>query len=332
MTTTAVPVVRNRRYWLRLVRLATAAILLTGLIVILALGVVPMWLLLHPSCAVTTTPASEGFTYQAINIPNREGCVWRGYFIPAQGTPNTARNRVTIIAPPAYNGDAGATLYETKVLVQAGFQVLTFESVVCARGGVHSLGALEAAQIEDALAYLKQNSAALNVDLTKIALHGFSSAGASSIFAAARTPEIAAVLAEGNYFDLDSYMSISQSDNPLINVVVFAMRLTYRLSTGQDPAVLTPISAITHIPPRPLFLIYGSPEVERGGAKQLLAAAQAAAPASINFPKLWIVPGSGHGGYIYAGETEYARYAVSFYDCALNADCAAWTQMWEAQQ
>jgi hypothetical protein len=328
------PVVRNRRYWMRLVRLSVATIFFTTVIVLLALGAVPMWFLLHPACARTNTPASVGFTYQDVSIPNREGGTWQGYFIPAQNPADSTEKQALIIVPPAFNGDAGAMLHEAKLLVQGGFPVLMFESVVCARGGVHSLGALEAAQIEDAMAYVQQNSDALNVDVDRIGLHGYSSAGASSIFAAARMPTIKAVLAEGNYYDLDSYLNVGRGGNFFESVSVFAMRLTYRISTGQDPAVLTPINAIAAIPPRAVFLIYGSLEAERGGARKLLAAAEANMPDTAHFPKLWIVPNVEHGGYIYGagGEAEFARYAVSFYQCALMDACTVWTEMWEAQR
>jgi alpha/beta superfamily hydrolase len=246
--------------------------------------------------------------------------------MPGQGDA-PARAAITILVPPAYGGDRGGQLHEAAHLVRAGYSALTFEAVVCARGGVHSLGPLEAAQIDDAIAYLRHNPDGIRADLTKIAIHGYSSAGASGLFAAARRPDIAAVLAEGNYYDLDAYLSTT-SNNPLEGLLIASARLTYRLVTGQAPDVLAPINAIPQIPPRPIFLIYGSLEAKRGGAEKLLAAAQAARPGT--FAKLWIVEGVEHGGYQAGpgGPVEYARYVVSFYDCALLQQCAEWDALW----
>lgn len=311
----------------RFLRIAMITITVTTLLVPTLIGAVPMWFLLHPPCQSENigTPEQFNLPYREVSIPASEGGAWDGYYLPGSGE----REGITIIVPPAYIAARGGQLYEAVHLVRAGYSVLTFESVVCARGGVHSLGPMEAAQIDDALAYLQNNPDGIRADLTKIALHGFSSAGASSLFAAARRPDIAAVLAEGNYYDLDAYLSAVSATNPLEALMVGSARLTYRLSTGQDPDVLAPIQAIPKIPPRPIFLIYGSLEAKRGGADKLLTAAQAAHPQA--FVRLWIVDGVEHGEYQQGpgGADEYARYVVSFYDCALMAQCEAWEALWE---
>jgi dienelactone hydrolase len=311
----------------RLLRIAVVTITVTTLLVPALIGAGAMWFLLHPPCQGSNigTPEQFGLAYREVRIPASEGGIWDGYYLPGSGE----RAAITIIVPPAYIAARGGQLYEAVHLVRAGYSALTFESVVCARGGVHSLGPLETAQIEDAIAYLEDNPDGIRADLAKIALHGFSSAGASSLFAAARRPDIAAVLAEGNYYDLDAYLSTGSATNLLEALMVGSARLTYRLSTRQDPEVLAPIQAIPKIPPRPIFLIYGALEAERGGGRKLLAAAQAAHPQA--FARLWIVEGVEHGKYQHGpgGADEYARYVVSFYDCALMSQCEAWEALWQ---
>jgi hypothetical protein len=101
--------------------------------------------------------------------------------------------------------------------------------------------------------------------------------------------------------------------------------VTYRLTTGYDVTVLSPLDAITKIPPRPIFLIYGSIEPSLPGAKEQLATVRAADP---NAPAdLWVVPGAWHGGYVSVAAAEYERRVVAFYDCALLAQCGQWNAL-----
>jgi dienelactone hydrolase len=299
---------------MRLLRLALVAVITPIILLPPLSGAMGMWLLTHPPCGGDgPTPADYKLTYREINIPTRQGGFYRGYFI--HGIKDA-----TIIAPPAYNGGRGGMLHEAALLAHDGFNVLTFESRLCAGKGVHSLGYHEVEDVADVLAYLKQNNDDIKVNLSRIAMHGFSSAGATSLMAAARYPEIRAVLAEGGYHNADAQMGIETARNPGDAMILFGARLTYRIATGEDPSVLSPIDAIKHIPPRPIFLVYGSRENSLDGAKAQLAAARAADPNTM--ADLWIVPDAVHGSYVYTvGEEEYKRHVLPFYNCALLAQC-----------
>jgi hypothetical protein len=160
-----------------------------------------------------------------------------------------------------------------------------------------------------------------------VALHGFSSAGATSIMAAARFHEISAILAEGGYDNIDEQLGIVHDANFFESLMTFGSRLVYRIETGQDVSVLKPVEAIRRIPPRPIFLVYGTREISLPGAKEELAAARSVNPNT--FIELWLVRGATHGTYIDAvGKAEYLRYVLPFYACALLDQCAAWRALW----
>jgi dienelactone hydrolase len=312
---------RDRRYWVRLLRLALVAVLLTILAVPSGIGALAMWGLTHVGCfhgAPGASPASYGLSYREVDIPTQLGGVFRGYFIP--GT-----NGATIIAPPPITTDRSGMLYETAILARHGYNVLQYEARPCAGKGPGSLGYLEVDDVGDVLTFLKHNGAGLKVDMNRLALHGFSSAGATSIMAAARYPEIQAVVAEGGYHDARTAMGIGAVQGLPDQLILFGARITYRLTTGFDLTVLSPLDAITKTPPRPIFLIYGSIEPSLPGAKAQLAAVRAADP---NAPAdLWIVPGAWHGGYVSVAAAEYERRVVAFYDCALLAHCEQWNAL-----
>ncbi len=318
------PVRRGRRYWLRLLFLALAAILVPAILIPLLIGAGGMWALTHPPCSTdNTTPAAFKLDYQEISIPSQAGKSYHGFFIP--GTKDAL-----VIVPPTYAYTRSGMWHEASLIAQAGYNVLTFDSAYCTGIAAANLGYGEVGAIGDVIAYLKQNPDKLKINMARIALHGFSSAGAASTVAAARYPEIHAVLAEGGYHNMDDQMGYNNGSKTFVEELMsFGARITYRLSTGLDPALLSPIDAIKKIPPRPIFLVYGNREVSLPGAKEQLAAVRSVDPnARI---QLWIVPGAGHGGYIASvGVDEYKRWVLPFYDCALLDQCTLWDALWKS--
>ncbi len=314
---------RGRRYWFRVLRLAAFAVLMPVIGLPMLFGAVGMWVLTHPACGGDgPSPGEYRLPYREISIPASIGGTYRGYFI--RGTRDA-----TIIVPPAYSGGRGGMLHEAALLAQDGYNVLLFESRVCAGKGALSLGYSEVDDVGDVLAYLRQNSDDIHVNMAKLALHGFSSAGATSLMAAARFPEIAAVLAEGGYHNAEAQMGIDRPNGIMIGLISLGARIAYRLGTGIDSALLSPLDAIRHIPPRAVFLVYGSREVSLNGGEQEFAAAQAGAVNPARPPRLWIVPDATHGSYTYTvGVEEYKRWVLPFYACALLDQCAQWDALW----
>ena len=299
---------RTIGYWARLAIIAIFAVTITALIVPMVVGGFGMWALTHPACAPGGKPTDFGITTaREIEIPGSAGVSYKGYFIP--GT-----NGATIIIPPTFAGDRGGMLPEGSIIAKHGYNVLTFDSRVCSGQASISLGYSEVEDVKSALDYLKQNAAVLNVDMNRIALHGFSSAGATSIMAAARYPEIKAVVAEGGYYDMEQYIGNGNGSQRTIleNLLSFGAQLTYRLVTGQDISVLSPLDNIVKIPPRPILLVYGTLEPSLPGARLELAAAKQAL--ATTDATLWEVENSGHGGYLSVAHDEWEKRVIGFFD------------------
>jgi fermentation-respiration switch protein FrsA (DUF1100 family) len=85
--------------------------------------------------------------------------------------------------------------------------------------------------------------------------------------------------------------------------------LAYRVTVGVWPGAVSPLDALPKIGPRPVLLIHGEAEFERSQGRRQYDAARA--------PKeLWVVPGSGYGGYRQAVPEEYARRIREFFERA----------------
>jgi uncharacterized protein len=236
------------------------------------------------------------FNSSAFNMPIR------AFFIPGD-------NGVTLIFPPTSSSGRGNWMHEIEVVHKHGYSVLSYESRSC-MGQVLSLGYTEVTEVGDALAYLTTRPA---VDMEKIAIHGFSTSGATAIMAGARYPELKAVLAEGGYHDFSEHLhnNVQAEWQGFGFLYEWGVQIGYRLTTGYDISVLSPVSAIGQIAPRPVLLIYGTNEPSFYGAHLQLAAAGENA-------QLWEVPGATHGSYLFTAPEEFEQRVIAFYDSAFN--------------
>jgi hypothetical protein len=287
-------------------RLITLLILiaLTVLLVPIVLGIVTTYFLLYPSCGETPyTPADLGLPYEDVTIQARAGGAFRAYFVPGVEPANGA---AIIIAPTTAHG-RGSRLHLVDLYARHGYAVITYESRRCADMGALSLGYRETDEVGDVLDYLLTRD---DVSPDRIGLTGFSSAGAASIMAAARFPEIAAVVAEGGYDDFAEGSIRLGTGGLLESVYKWSVVISYRVLAGESIHKLSPLDMIGDIYPRPILLIYGSRETTLDGARRQQAAAG-------NNADLWVVEGAGHGQYWTVAEDAYKQRVIAFFDTAL---------------
>jgi pimeloyl-ACP methyl ester carboxylesterase len=298
---------RGWQYWLRLVCFAGLTLSL-GLISLPAWYSVPFILaLLYAPCVdASTPPAGSAGEWEEVTLQARAGGSFRGYFMP--GT-----NGATVIIPPAGSDGPNGALPTAEILLRHGYTVFTYESRPCAGIRPFSLGYQEVDEVADVLDYLLSRP---DVDPQRIGIRGFSSAGAASIMATARLPALRAVVAEGGYGDFIENGVVVRSQANLPTRLFWAgfrgcMGLTYRVVTGYSIRVLSPVSVIGRIAPRPILLIYGAREPSLTSGRQQKAAAGSNAV-------LWIVEGAGHGQYLQVSPAEYESRVVGFFDEALK--------------
>lgn len=293
---------RTRRYWLRLLSLTVFALAATVVLLPFGLGLLLMTGLTHVPCARAGTPDRFGLNYEEIRFHSPHGQSLGGFFMPGD-------SGATLIVAPSLANDRGGDLADAAIFNRAGFNVLTFDSPVCA-GQVHTLGYAEADDVLAAFDYLTTRP---DVDPDRISIHGFSSAGSASLFAAARQPALRAVSAKGGYHNLADQLGLGQEHGVLHRLITLGAEFGYRLHTGLDVRVLSPLSVIDQIGPRPVLLVYGSREVSLPGARQM----QARAEASGGRVELWIIDGAGHGDYHQVAGAAYEQRLVAFHRAAL---------------
>jgi uncharacterized protein len=290
----------KRKYWSRLVRLFIVVLVLALSLVPLLSGAIFMWRLTHPTCGYGSNPGDFGYEYEDVRFPNKRNLTLDGYFIP--GT-----NDATVIVVPTYGNGRGGDLHYADVFHRAGFNVLTFNSPVCAGASHHTLGYEEADDVQSAYDYLVTRA---DVNSDRVSLHGFSAGGSASLMAAAKIPAIRAVSAEGGYHDYATEMGLGLTNNWFDTLFTWGIAGSYMLVTGHSVYDLSPLNVIDQIAPRPILLIYGSREVTLPGARKMLERAGSNA-------ELWVVEGAGHGQYLQVAREEFERRVVEFHRNAL---------------
>lgn len=290
-------------YRRRLIRFFVISLLIALPAIPFLLGVLSMWGLTHPPCSPGADPSVITPDWEDITLTATGRLQVRGYFISGSGS-------ATIIIPPAYNGGRGSNNHYAQVFHDAGFNVLTLESRVCTAAGRISLGYQEVADIEAAYEYLRGRG---DIDLTRVGLHGFSSAGSTSIMAAARMPQIRSVSAEGGYHHFPETLGLGGDSGWVESLYRAGTAGMYRLITGDDLSVLSPLNALDALVGCDLLLIYGTNEPSLAGARAMLARGQSI---GLNV-ELWEVPGAGHGNYLSIAREEFIRRVVGFHTAAL---------------
>jgi dipeptidyl aminopeptidase/acylaminoacyl peptidase len=202
---------------------------------------------------------------------------------------------------------------------EAGYNVLCFDFRAhgLSDGRFTSVGMHETNDVLGAVEYLKTRP---EVDPARIGVIGFSMGAAASIQAAARTRDIAAVVADSAYasfLDAAKYSFRLVTRVPHFPIASIAMQWA-KWIVNVDASQLRPIDVIGQISPRPIFITHGEQDeiVPVRHARTLFKAA--------GEPKeLWIAPGAHHVG---ARDTDTATYferIERFLRSALSVDAAA---------
>src|SRR5690606_28545447 len=288
----------RRRRILRIFGIFVVVLLVLLIGLPFVLGFLTTWSITHLPCGGGSIPKAAGMTdYEAISFysPSLNEQV-SGYFV--HGT-----NGVTIILPPTLNSGAGYWREDYVVLNRFGYNLLNYESRSCV-GKTNTLGYLEVDQVADALNYLATRP---DVDMTRVGIHGFSAAGATSIMAAARYVNLKAAVAMGGYHDFGATLDAEAQGSWYGPLYAAGARAGYRLATGLDMEVLSPVSVIDQISPRRVLLIDGTREPSLAGAYLQQKAAGSNA-------ELWVVEGAGHGSYWDMGPEAFAQHIIPFLD------------------
>jgi uncharacterized protein len=253
------------------------------------------------------TPFDVGVDWERVRIPLDDGAWLGGWWF------RRPQSDKLVIACHGYRGRKTDLLGIGAALWRHGYNVLLFDY----RGhGEHAgtrvtVGYRELQDTMAAIRYARQRLPA-----ARLGLIGYSMGAAVAIMAAAREPNIEAVVADSPFATQRSQILRQMIRTLRIGwwsrqVLFVADHLIYRLA-GYWPRDVEPIRDVARIVPRPLLLIHGLEDrlIDPADSRMLYEAA--------GEPKeLWLVEGVDHCGAYFLDRTAYVDRVFRFFDTAL---------------
>ncbi len=281
----------------------------------LALGGTALWLsysramnLVHPRRAeIAKTPADFGLTrWEDVAFKSSDGLILRGWFIPSRAESGNA----VILYAHGLGANREQHLPDAALLARYGYGALLFDlrNHGKSEGTLTTMGYAEIEDVRGAVAYVLTR---VEVQHARIGLMGQSLGGGIAIRAAARVPEIRAVIAASAFSSLEENIAEGVQALTGLPPFPFAPLVIFwgERETNMRLADVRPVDDIAQIAPRAILLIHG----ERDGvmpvenARRLYAAARE--------PKeLYIIPNAAHVGLREANPEEYERRVVEFWE------------------
>ncbi len=292
-------------YWRRLFLFGSSVLLLGFLLGGLWLAHQrALWLVRPGRTLPQRTPADVGITHwRDVSFESKDGLTLSGWYVASENT-------ATVILVHGLGSNRERLLNDAALLVAEGYGVLLFDlrNSGTSEGDLTTLGYLEVLDVGGALDFVLAQPES---DPQRVGLLGHSMGGTTVILAAARYPQVRAVVAESAYTSVADNVADSVEALTGLPPFPFAPLVVWfgEREAGLDISQVSPIEIIGTLSPRPVLLVHGEldPTIPVENARRLYAAA--------GEPKeLYLIPNAGHGGFLQAQPEEYPRRVVGFFD------------------
>ncbi len=245
------------------------------------------------------TPDHYRLAHEVVEFSTADGIRLKGWFIPAPGG-ECAR---TIIFCHGWGSSRGEMLRDTWFLAERGFNLFYFDFRASgeSKGDISSVGYLETRDFDAAYEFLRSNRPHA---AEAVGVFGTSMGGAVAVYAAAKYPELACLLAENTFLSYNkvvanwSWRRLKTPYFPLVWLTLFFVRRRLKA----DPEPYSPLYNVGRVRAPALFI--------NGDNDDLVPVSDAEALLSLcGSPKkeMWMIAGASHakcaevGGEVYRG-------------------------------
>jgi dienelactone hydrolase len=258
----------------------------------------------HPTrFPATINPGGMGLAYEDIRLKTQDGIELAAWYIPS-------RNGAAVIAVHGFNGNRTHVIYHADALAKRGYGVLALDMRAHGESGGDKFAASWTSDL-DVLATVDYLQRRPDVQPDRIGALGLSSGAHAILYAAARSPSIKALIADGT-----GGGRVEDAINPMLPeiqqywITVPMVWNTDRFTELFSGAVAKPPirEQVKLIAPRSiLFIAAGQAEYEISLAHRY---ADSAGPSA----QVWEIPEAGHVGGIFARPQEYQQRMIEFFD------------------
>ena len=248
--------------------------------------------------------SSLDIPHEEVVIATADGRELSAWYVPS-------RNRTAVVLSHGSGGSRERVAAHVRMLARHGYGVLAFDNPGNGESEGHSNGLGYNAQpaVDAALRWLTRRP---DVDPQRIAGFGSSLGAEVLLEAAARTPRLRAVVADGPTRPKDG-QRVSDAALPERIVGVLGLQAVRGISGTREAPSLNGI--MPRIAPRPVLLIAGGI-----GAPDEIPANRVYRDAGGPTAQLWEIPDAGHTAGLRTHPAEYERRTTAFLDRALGLD------------
>lgn len=304
---------KPRRYYLRLLAFALALLIFIPIILVIAAAYLTASVYIAPAPSTVVRPVDLPFAVEDVSFTGGDKLTLRGWYVPPQ-------NGTVIILLHGYDSNRLGMRFHAEVLSQAGYGLLMLDERGHGEsdGLQRSFGWRDVDDIGGALDFLNNYRCAGGTAflpfaegqggegcINSLAIAGCSIGGQIALRAAARYPQLSAVLADGPAIvSAADLPPVAEFDPSYAWDALIDRFLELRLGMAAPAPVVEVIGQIT---PVPILLIAGAAGKELAGIRYYRDRAGANA-------QLWEVPGATHCDGPSVAPDEYARRMVEFFE------------------
>jgi pimeloyl-ACP methyl ester carboxylesterase len=251
------------------------------------------------------TPDQYGLAYETIDFSTADGVRLRGWFIPAPG----GESGRTIIFCHGWRSNRGEMLRDTHFLAGQGFNLFYFDFRASgeSKGDLSSVGYLETRDFDAAYEFLRTNRPHA---AESVAVFGTSMGGSVAVYAAAKYPELACLLAENTFLSYNkvvacwSWNRLKTPYFPMVALTLFFVRRKLKA----DPEPYSPVYSVAGVK-APVLFINGDHDdlVPLADADRLFGMCPS------EKKQMWVVAGASHGKCADVGGEIYRNKVSAFF-------------------
>jgi dipeptidyl aminopeptidase/acylaminoacyl peptidase len=273
-------------------------VIILGAAVYIAASVISVNNFLSAKKVEVIFPDTLSLEHKDIQFKTSDNLTIKGWYFPA-GSSDKA-----VILCHGWTANRYETLPRVKILVESGYNVLTYDSRACgeSEGDLISLGYYEANDLLAAIDYLK------SLGIQKIAADGISQGGATIVFASEKSNHLNCIIIESCFDELRNAVNNRFSSMLYIpGAIGSALMIPLaKNKLGVSVDEIAPVNKIKNIH-IPLFIISGEADTRTTPeeTKKLFDTA--------NEPKrMWLVPAAGHIDLYRVNTAEYEKRILEF--------------------
>ncbi|HCC47814.1 MAG: hypothetical protein A2X31_02630 [Elusimicrobia bacterium GWB2_63_22] len=255
--------------------------------------------------ALAHFPEQYKLVHETVEFVTADGVRLRGWFIPAVG----GATGQTIIFCHGWGSNRGEMLRDTHFLSGQGFNLFYFDFRASgeSKGSVSSVGYLETRDFDAAYDFLKLNRPHA---VETAAVFGTSMGGSVAIYAAAKYPELACVLAENTFLSYRrvvanwSWRRLKTPYFPLVAMTLFFVRR----KLGADPEPYSPLYNMDRVKMPALFINGDNDDlVPLADAERLFGLCPS------DKKQMWVIAGASHAKCAEVGGEVYRSKVSAFF-------------------